>query len=360
MKIIHCADIHLDSPLNTNMSERQANERNTEILQTFVRMTRYAQENGVRIVIVAGDLFDGERVKRRTVDEVLEAMKVTPKVDYLYLPGNHDNTTHAFFDHQIPDNLHIFTSKWGTQIYEEDEEVSISGIVITDQNADSLYERIPYTAGSFNIVVLHGQIASVSGVDQVNLKRLQGENIDYLALGHIHSHSAEKLDSAGYYCYPGCLEGRGFDECGEKGFILLDITNGRGSSEFIPFAQRKLHRIPVDITGLASNIEVVRKMDDAVAEISSDDMVEFVLTGQSDPRNDISAAYLQRLNRSKYFFSRVKDQSGIAINPDDFKNDISLKGAFIRLVLAGDGSDEEKAAIIKAGIAALSGEEIML
>ena len=56
----------------------------------------------------------------------------------------------------------------------------------------------------------------------------------------------------------------------------------------------------------------------------------------------------------------MKDQSGIALNPNDFKNDISLKGAFIRLVLAGDGSDEEKAAIIKAGIAALSGEEIML
>ena len=87
--------------------------------------------------------------------------------------------------------------------------------------------HMPYTAGRVNIVVLHGQIASVSGVDQVNLKRIQGENIDYLALGHIHSHSAEKLDSAGYYCYPGCLEGRGFDECGEKGFILLDITNGR-------------------------------------------------------------------------------------------------------------------------------------
>ena len=106
---------------------------------------------------------------------------------------------------------------------------SITGKLLPQQekHADSLYERIPYTAGSFNIVVLHGQIASVSGVDQVNLKRLQGENIDYLALGHIHSHSAEKLDSAGYYCYPGCLEGRGFDECGEKGFILLDITNGR-------------------------------------------------------------------------------------------------------------------------------------
>lgn len=106
---------------------------------------------------------------------------------------------------------------------------SITGKLLPQQekHADSLYERIPYTAGSFNIVILHGQIASVSGVDQVNLKRLQGENIDYLALGHIHSHSAEKLDSAGYYCCPGCLEGRGFDDCGEKGFILLDITNGR-------------------------------------------------------------------------------------------------------------------------------------
>ena len=50
----------------------------------------------------------------------------------------------------------------------------------------------------------------------------------------------------------------------------------------------------------------------------------------------------------------------MAINPEDYKNDISLKGEFIRLVLASDGSEEDKAAIIRTGMQALMGEEITL
>ena len=54
---------------------------------------------------------------------------------------------------------------------------------------------------------------------------LKNKNIDYLALGHIHGYKEAPLDGRGKYCYPGCLEGRGFDECGKKGFVLLNIEN---------------------------------------------------------------------------------------------------------------------------------------
>ena len=71
-KIIHCADLHLDSPMETHMTEEQASIRNTEIIHTFLRLTEYAAKNDVRAVIIAGDMFDGERIKIRTVDEILD------------------------------------------------------------------------------------------------------------------------------------------------------------------------------------------------------------------------------------------------------------------------------------------------
>ena len=52
MKLIHCADIHLDSPMQTHMTARQAATRSAEVLRSFVRMTQYARENGVRAVII--------------------------------------------------------------------------------------------------------------------------------------------------------------------------------------------------------------------------------------------------------------------------------------------------------------------
>ena len=34
-KIIHCADLHLDSPMETHMTEEQASTRNTEIIHSL-------------------------------------------------------------------------------------------------------------------------------------------------------------------------------------------------------------------------------------------------------------------------------------------------------------------------------------
>jgi fucose 4-O-acetylase-like acetyltransferase len=74
------------------------------------------------------------------------------------------------------------------------------------------------TAGRF---VKNKKSADYAG--SVSLSALRGRGIDYLALGHIHAYKKAPLDSRGIYCYPGCLEGRGFDECGRKGFVLLVV-----------------------------------------------------------------------------------------------------------------------------------------
>lgn len=357
MKIIHCADIHLDSAMETHMTAEQASIRNAEIIDSFIRMTEFAAKNSVRAVIIAGDLFDGERVKTNTVETILDAIRRTPEVDYLYLAGNHDNAAHVFSDRELPKNLKQFGREWRTYRY---DDVTISGIEIFSENASSLYQNIPNENDCVNIISLHGQNGTTCGVDKINLNLLQNKGIDYLALGHIHSYSSKRLDSNGIYCYSGCLEGRGFDECGEKGFVLLTIESGSIHHEFVPFCCRKLHSVTVDITGLTKNPEILQSMKSLTQDIQSNDMVEFILKGDSDPTANISVSYLQKQISRRFFFTKVKNESHMAINPEDYKNDISLKGEFIRLVLNSDISDEEKAAMIRLGIQALMGEEIAL
>lgn len=62
MKIIHCADLHLDSKMTSNLSKEQAKERKMEILRTYSRMIEYARNNDVKAIIIAGDLFDTRNV----------------------------------------------------------------------------------------------------------------------------------------------------------------------------------------------------------------------------------------------------------------------------------------------------------
>ena len=62
MKIIHCADLHIDSRMKTNLNSLQASERKKEILLSFERMIRYAKDVGVRAIIIAGDMFDTKSI----------------------------------------------------------------------------------------------------------------------------------------------------------------------------------------------------------------------------------------------------------------------------------------------------------
>ncbi len=355
MKILHCADLHMDSPMDTHMTREQAAKRNTEILMSFQRMTEYAENENVRVVLIAGDLFDGERVTRRTVEGVLDAVRRTPQIDYLYVSGNHDDQTNAFADQEIPENFKRFTDKWNTIKY---RDVAVSGIEITKNNASTLYEQLPAQKSRVNIVMLHGQVSSACEVDQVNLNLLKGKNINYLALGHIHTYSCEQLDCDGIYCYPGCLEGRGFDECGEKGFVVLDTDGRKIMPIFIPFLSRKLHRVTVDITGAATNSAVHQAMKRASQNIDKKDMVEFILTGAADPSARIAKKYLYNLMEDDFFFVKIKDETKLILDPKDYENDISLKGEFIRLVMASDAGEADKIKIIRTGLEALAGEEI--
>ena len=82
MKIIHCSDLHLDSKMETNLDKERARERKNEILLTFERMVQYAKENDVKIIIIAGDLFDKKTVTVKAKNTVKNAIISNPEIDY--------------------------------------------------------------------------------------------------------------------------------------------------------------------------------------------------------------------------------------------------------------------------------------
>ena len=159
------------------------------------------------------------------------------------------------------------------------------------------------------------------------------------------------------WSYCGCLEGRGFDECGEKGYVLLEAQDGKVKSTFVPFAGRILHEIAVDISGLMIQEEIQRRIQEAVEEIPRKDMVKIVLTGEVSPEAEKDTVWIEKWLEDDYYFLRVKDETRLAVCPEDYRYDISLKGEFVRLVLAARLPKEEKEQILRLGIRALAGEE---
>ena len=204
---------------------------------------------------------------------------------------------------------------------------------------------------------MHGPIAT--SIDNgIHLNSLKNKGIDYLALGHIHKYQKSELDSRGVYAYSGCLEGRGFDEIGPKGFVILDINKSSIESQFVKFAKRELREIVVDITSLDSWIDIRKNISLKLSGIPQSDMVKVTLTGYYDLDLIKQIELLDESLNEEFYFARVEDNSKLRINPKDYENDISLKGEFIRNVLSSDLAEDEKSAVIEYGIKALMKEEL--
>ena len=356
MKIIHCSDIHLDSKMEANLSSQQASERNAEVCATFSRMVGYAEENQVDAVLIAGDLFDTRRASARTAGFVLDRIRRAAQIDFHYLRGNHDEAD-PFAGLELPGNFKTFGDSWTSY---DCGDVTIAGLELGRDNWAGMYGNLKLDPQRTNIVMLHGQVSTQPGEEMIALPQLRGKHIRYLALGHIHSYQKERLDAEGEYCYCGCLEGRGFDECGQKGFVLLDVQGGKVKSEFVPFASRTLHEVSVDITGLTTVSQILRAMEAAAEGIDANSLVKFTLVGSYTLETQKDLQFLRKSMEPLFWFVKIKDESRFKIEKETYEHDASLKGEFIRMVMASDKSEDEKAQIICCGIQALSGEEITL
>ena len=360
MKIIHCSDLHLDSKMETNLDKEKARERKNEILITFERMVNYAKENEVKVIIIAGDLFDKNTVTAKVKNTVKNAIISNPEIDFVYLKGNHDEAGFLDEDEELPQNLKTFNSyNWTTYDY---DDLTISGIEFGNVENYEIYNSLILEKNKKNIVVMHGQESETDVKDKaeiINLKALKNKNIDYLALGHIHTYKKGKLDNRGVYCYSGCLEGRGFDECGEKGFVLLELKNDKIKTKFIPFSSRTLYEVNVDLTGITENNEIENKIKDELKDIPQTSLVKLVLGGEVEIGEQRDIEYLTKKFESDFYYLKIEDKPHFKIDYMKYQNDISLKGEFIRTVIdQKDLTEEEKSKIISTGIKALSGEDI--
>lgn len=351
MKIIHTADIHLGSKMDTKFNKEKADERKRELRDTFRRMVEYAKDNGVSVIMLCGDVFDSDSPFKKDKDFFYSVVKSVPDIDFLYLKGNHDNG--GAIPEELPENLKLFSEQWTAYSY---GNVVICGTEICPANRSSYYSSLVLDKEKCNIVMLHGDTSA----EEINLKKLKNKNIDYLALGHIHKRSKGQIDERGEYVYCGCLEGRGFDEPGEHGFELLDIDGNKIKRTFIPFAKRQINEINVDITGCKNAHEASTTVTNKV-RFNKEDIYRINLTGEINFDVDNFTEDVKYYLRNECYFIDIKDKTSRKIDISQYENDLSIKGEFVRTVISKkDLSMEEKMAIINCGLKALDGKEIDL
>jgi len=365
MKIIHCADLHLDSKMTANLDTVRAKERKREILNTFVRMVDYAGNGGIEAILIAGDLFDTKNISALARNTVKDTICSHPEITFYYLLGNHDRDNFLSSLESIPDNLKLFSDTWTEYVLDKKGIVRLNGIELNKDNSGSYINSLTLDPGRINICMLHGQETDAAVKDRaevISISELKNKNIDYLALGHIHSYKTDKIDQRGIYCYSGCLEGRGFDEVGSHGFVVLDIDTDRHtlSHTFVPFAGRELIELDVDITGISTTSQIIERIDSRLSlnPVAGKNLIKIVCSGSVDIECEKDMDFILKHYEPMYYFVKVYDESRLKVNFEDYRKDESLKGEFVRMVMNSELSESDRTAIIRIGLQAIAGEEI--
>lgn len=367
MKIIHCADLHLDSKLQANLGKEKAKIRKDELLSSFVRLTEYASREGVSAILLVGDLFDTKNISKLSRNTVVSAIERNPDIAFYYLRGNHDSDGFLQSLEKFPDNLYLFDDAWTEYALGDSDKVRLFGLELTKENSGMLQNSFSPDPSNINIVMLHGQESETNSKDKaemINIRCYQNKGINYLALGHIHAYKREKLDGTGVYCYCGCLEGRGFDETGKHGFVLLDIDekNLTVTDTFVPFATRETFEIPVDITGLDNSADIIDKVSEALGESGAKDrdLVKVVLVGNVSVECEKDLEFIKHNFENNYFFFKIYDRCNFKVDYENFLLDESLKGEFVRLVMNEESmTEEEKGKVIRMGLSVIQGGKVL-
>ena len=219
------------------------------------------------------------------------------------------------------------------------EKVSIGGLKI---DSETNYDIIDFDNNKFNILLLHGNITTLKNLqnDDFNLNDLKNRNINYIALGHIHSNKVMKIDDNCIACYSGCLDGRGFDATGKKGFYVLDIVGNNLKYDFVSLSKRSLYEITVDITNVDDLYSEIKK---SLEEYKKSDLFKVILKGEYNINCDKQVNYITSKLNEEFYFVKIYDESKLKINYKDYENDVSLLGEFVRTVLNNkDLNNDEK------------------
>ncbi len=354
MKIIHTADIHLGNVSHSGkLSKETAIDITREIRATFLGLVEEAGKQGVRAILISGDLFDQDRPLSTDIGYVKGIVSKYPGIDFYYLRGNHDEKNEV----GIFPNLHTFGDSWTT--YDLGDGVSVSGIELTRGNAETRYGGPNLDPDKTNIVMLHGPLGG-NLYDSINLTRLRNKNIDYLALGHIHKAQEGEIDGRGHYAYPGILTPRGYDEIGEHGYYLLDTDGGKLSHRFVPFGELTFERKEVKAVRTDSTFDIVNKVKALKAEgVDDKHIYRIEITGEKslEEAGDISGEVERNVGTFGKAFS-VKDSRNVYVDMGKYRGDMSLLGQFLQLV---EGTDElsidDKNEIIRLVMSALKGDK---
>lgn len=368
MKLIHTADVHLDSQFNvTNPVE--AEKRRTALRSAFASLILYAKSEKTQLLIISGDFFDDDMVTKDTTLALCRDMASIPQCKIVIAPGNHDpyGESSPYKLIKWPENVFIFTSDKLSYFDFPELNTRVYGYAfLSDTMLKNPLEGFTVEDRSkINFLAAHCDLSDKpSYYAPITLESLEKSGIDYACLGHIHKGSPIQKIGNTSYCYCGCLQGRDFGETGIKGAVTGEIDKEICDLRHVRFCGKKYEKTDIDVTGAKNISDCAGTITEKCSEFGSDTLLRVTLSGMTSPEFYCDENILKKLVTSPCYLE-YRDETTPLLDVQKLRDDRTLAGEFYRALeekLTSENEETRKTAsnALKYGLRAISGLEIKL
>ncbi len=369
-KILHCGDLHLDTPFHSKKPEQSAVMRN-ELNKAFSSMIAYVKENKIPLVLMAGDVFDSPSVTGQTLSFVKESFASAPETSFVISPGNHDPyTADGVYGGELPRNVFVFKTSELSYFDFPNINVRVYGYAFVSPSLESC----PFIGaeaedkGMINLLLAHGEVGNpLSLYCPISEKDIEGTGFDYCALGHIHLDGEIKYAGKVPYAYSGCLMGRDFGETGDKGAFEITLEKGPEKCVFeaqkVQFSPYNYRISALDLSAVTDSSALREAIRNETDKYNETTLLRIELTGYVPLELRIDTASLESELGEKLFCLELEDNTVPLYGAEQLKKDPTILGAFFNelLPMLENGTAEERrlaSKALRAGISALRGEDI--
>ena len=361
MRIVHFADLHLDARFAWAGAEGASARRRRQALRDALgRIAALARELNAGALLCGGDLYEHERVTPDTAAFVSATFADLSPLPIYLAPGNHDpfgpGSVYALADWSP--NVHVFR--------ESRLEPVRLGAGLTLWGAA---HRAPAGTGGFfdgfraprdgvHVALCHAaERASLAAQDNgkephapFHAADLERTGLAHAFLGHYH-----RPRDAARHTYPGNPEPLAFGEDGVRGAVVAIVApDGTTSRERRVVSETEVHDLALDVSGCGSQQDVRRRLAEAVA--GRHGVIRLTVEGELQPAVDLRPQDLHDALRPGFEAAQVRIGALRAAHDlREIRREPTVRGQFVRDVLAAGLAEDEARRVLTAGLRALEG-----
>lgn len=263
-KFIHAADLHIESPYKgvSQMNDSLGKSLVEHGVKAYDQLIQTALDEQIDFLLIAGDSFDSESGSLSAQYRFVRGLERLNKagIPVFIITGNHDPLSSWSTHFKLPNNVVLF----------EADEVQQHSVVENGEKLAEIYgvsygkkeefnplakQFLRNDSAPFSIGLLHGTIAGNEAHTPYcpfDLDTLRASNMDYWALGHIHKREVISEHNP-MVVYPGNIQGRHFNETGEKGCSLVTVEHGKVTQhDFISLSDIVYEYINLEVNEMES------------------------------------------------------------------------------------------------------------